>query len=204
LIQTPARALSIGGMPLTNRSRQLEQLLPALRAGVRAAHLRSRYADDALQQSLMAIVPHLGRLFRLSDRERCAYAFVLGSRTAMALRRRVGLDEASGSDDEVDGWYRPAIRAAEPTPEGRLQWAESLERMAVVVDALAPRDQELLRAVANEGLSERDAAAAAGVSRGSVAYRLRRARQALGRAWHGTTSWLRRVPDECAAARSRK
>jgi DNA-directed RNA polymerase specialized sigma24 family protein len=193
LIQTPGGALSLIDMPITIRSRQLAQLLPALRAGVRSAHLRSRYADDALQQSLVALFPHLGRLFHLTDHERSAYAFVVGARTAMALRRRLGRDVASGTDAEVEAWHRPSVRDAELTPEGRVQLLQRLERMADAAGALATRDRALLRAVADDGLSERDAAAAAGVSRGSVAYRLRRARDALGRAWHGTTSWLRRA-----------
>lgn len=178
-------------MPLTVRSRQLTQLLPALRAGVRSAHLRSAYADDALQKGMLAIAPHLERLMTLTERERNAYAFVVGSRTAMALRKRLGVEVASGTNAEVDAWHRQVATPVDSTPEKQLQLSQSLERAARVVDELQTRDQELLRAVAGDGLSERDAADAAGVSRGSVAYRLRRARAALGRAWHGTTSWMR-------------
>jgi hypothetical protein len=93
-------------MPLTSHSQQLIQLLPALRAGVRSAHLRTTYANDALEESVSAIAPHLERLFSLTERERSAYAFVVGSRTAMALRKRVGLEVASGTDAEVDAWHR--------------------------------------------------------------------------------------------------
>jgi RNA polymerase sigma factor (sigma-70 family) len=109
----------------------------------------------------------------------------------MALRKRVGLEIACGTKAEVNEWHREPSGPADPTPERQLELSQSLERAARVAESLETRDQELLRVVAGDGLSERDAAQVVGVSRGSVAYRLRRARAALGRAWYGTTSWMR-------------
>jgi len=54
-------------MPLTARSQILNQLLPTLRAGIRAARLQPAQADDALQQSLVALIPHLERLAAMPE-----------------------------------------------------------------------------------------------------------------------------------------
>ncbi|WP_394825926.1 sigma-70 family RNA polymerase sigma factor [Pendulispora albinea] len=177
-------------MPLTARSQLLNQLLPALRAGVRAARLQRAHADDALQQSLVALIPHLERLSTMPERESAAYAYVVGSRTAMALRKRLGIEGARGTDEEVAAWDREIARRS-VTPEHVMQAGEGIEQAKRVFSEFATQDQRLMEAVGDQGLSEREAARELGISRGNVAYRLRRARAALARAWFGTTSWVR-------------
>ncbi len=182
-------------MPLTVRSRQMTELLPAVHAGVRAGHLRSHYADDAVQQALMALLPHLERLSAMTERERNAYVFVTASRTAMGIRKRLGADHTLGSDTEVAEW---AERHGVPfqrqvSPEEALHAAERVARADRALGAMATGERDVVRAVA-DGRSEREAAEHLGISRGGVAYRLRRAREALGAAWNGTTSWARRRP----------
>lgn len=56
-------------MPLTVRSKLLLELNPVIRAGVRAAHLRPHDADDAVQQTLLALVPHIERLTAMPEKE---------------------------------------------------------------------------------------------------------------------------------------
>lgn len=179
---------------LTTRSNQLAALLSVVRAGVRSAHLRSSYADDAVQQTLVSLLPQLERLGAMTERERSAYVFVAASRNAMAIRKRVGFEEAVGSNAEVADWAKWHAEAAThpPSPEHQVLAAESAVRARSALGALEPRDQKIVTAVADDGLSEREVAQQLGVSRGSVAYRLRRAREALGRAWSGTTSWARK------------
>ena len=178
-------------MPLTARSERITQLLPAVRSAIRTARLRPEYADDAFQQTLVALVPHLDRLAAMPDAERNAYAFVVASRTALALRKRVGLERARGSDEEVEAWSRRLV-SADPSPEQALRVAEAAQRAVAAVAAMPLEDRHVVGAVVEAGLSERDAAAELGVSRGSVAFRLRRARQLLARAWLGTTSAQRK------------
>ena len=177
-------------MSLTARSHIIQKVLPAVQAGVRSARLRPAYADEALQQSLVALVPHVQRLSAMPDNERLAYAFVVGSRTAMAVRKRVGLELARAGDD-VEAWGR-AVPDQGPDPETHVRLAESAQRAARVRAELPTQDQRIVHAVVGEGLSEREAAAALGMSRGNVAYRLRRAREALAKAWAGTTTWARK------------
>jgi len=175
-------------MPLTARSQFLTQLFPALRAGIRRAHLQACHADDALQQSLDALLPHVEQLAAMSEQRRSAYVFLVASRTAMALRKRIGLERASGTDEEVDAWDREVSQRG-VTPEQLLRAEEGATRAARVFGGLGTIDQELVLAINDDGLSEREAARKLGMSRGSVAYRLRLARDALARAWLGTTSW---------------
>lgn len=178
------------GMPLSLHSHQLAQLLPPLRSGVRSAHLRSTYADEALQQSISAITPDLERLMGLTERERSAYAFVVGARTAMSLRKRIGREVASGTDAEVNAWQRRTLGSTEPTLESWLKLRDSLESAPAFANNLSSRDAELHRQRAGEGPSEGDAGKSR-LCRVSVAARLRSVCEALGRAWHGITSWLR-------------
>jgi RNA polymerase sigma factor (sigma-70 family) len=179
---------------LTTRSLQLAGLLSIVRAGVRSAHLRSAYADDAVQQTLVALLPQLERLGAMTERERAAYVFVAASRKAMAVRKRVGFEEAVGTNAEVADWakWNTSAIIQSPSPEHQVMAAESVQRAQTALGALETRDQEIVSAVADDGLSEREVAQQLGMSRGSVAYRLRRAREALGRAWSGTTSWARK------------
>jgi RNA polymerase sigma factor (sigma-70 family) len=185
-------------MPLTVRSKLMTELLPAVRAGVRAAHLHAHYADDAVQQTCLALVPHLERLAAMLESERKAYVFVAASRNAMGLRKRLGAEEALGSDAEVAAWaelnHVPFYESSPPSPEQAFAAAERAGRAQAALDAMVTRDRELVHAVASDGLSERQAAEKLGVSRGGIAYRLRRARDLLGAAWTGTTSWARQRP----------
>jgi RNA polymerase sigma factor (sigma-70 family) len=187
-------------MPLTLRSKLMTELDPVIRAGVRAAHLRAHYADDAVQQTLLALVPQIARLSEMPENERRAYVFVTASRTAMAFRKRLGSDEARGSDAEVAAWARrngvpvPSDRDA-PSPEQDAVAAQRGARAQRALRSMPTGDRNVIEAVAHDGLSERDAAEQLGISRGGVAYRLRRARELLGRAWNGTTSWARRGPE---------
>jgi hypothetical protein len=168
-------------MPISLDSHQLAPLLPALRAGVRTAHLRRTYADDALQRSLVALAPHLERLVGLTERERSAYAFMLGARTAMGLRKRVGFEVASGTDAEVDAWHRRTIDA-----KREQQLSLGLKRSASIADNLETCDRELLRALRTGGSIESDA-----ISHRSLAHGLRHAREALGRAWQWVAARMR-------------
>jgi RNA polymerase sigma factor (sigma-70 family) len=174
----------------TLRSHQISHLLSSVRAGVRAARLRAPYADDAVQDTLVALLPHLEKLSALPIDETRAYAYVAASRTAMAIRKQVGAADARGTDDELANWERIAARASE-SPEYVMQKVEGALRAAHVADAFTTRDQRIVKAVADRGLSERDAARELGMSRGNLAHRLRLAREALGRAWDGTTSWMK-------------
>ena len=183
-------------MPLTVRSKLVTEFLPVVRAGVRAAHLRSHYADDAVQQALLALVPHMDRLASLPESGRRAYVFVTASRTAIHFRKRLGSQEALGSDAEVHEW---AARNGvpfnhEPSPDQAVDVAKRAARLESAFGAMTTRDRRVVRAIAHDGLSERDAAEQLGISRGGVAHRLRRAREILGRAWSGTTSWARQQP----------
>ncbi len=175
---------------LTTRSNQLASLLPTIRAGVRSARLRSAWADDAVQQTLVALIPQLERLEAMTDRERAAYVFVAAARAAMAIRKRVGFQAAVGTDLEVAEWAKEVPPT--PSPEHNVMIAAGALRVRGAFDALAAQDQKIVSSVVQDGLSEREVASQLGISRGNVAYRLRRARQALGRAWSGTTSWARK------------
>ncbi|WP_394825889.1 sigma-70 family RNA polymerase sigma factor [Pendulispora albinea] len=172
---------------LTSRSRLIMGLLPALRAGIRRWHLRTRDAEEALQQSLLALVPHMDLLAGMPERKRAAYAFSTASHTAMALRKQAGLERARSSGDEVYAWEREVARRC-ITPEEVVRAAEGAAQASRAFEALAPQDKNILTAINDEGLSERDAARELGMSRGNVSYRLRRARDVLARAWFGTTS----------------
>jgi RNA polymerase sigma factor (sigma-70 family) len=180
---------------LTARSHQLAAILSVVRAGVRSAHLRSSYADDAVQQTLVALLPQLERLMAMTERERGAYIFVAASRTAMSIRKRVGYHEAVGTDAEVNEWakWNAAAAVQAPSPEHQALAAESIRRANNALNAMEKRDQQIVSAVVDDGLSEREVAQQLGISRGNVVYRLRRARQVLGRAWSGTTSWARKI-----------
>lgn len=183
-------------MPLTVRSKLMTALLPAVRAGVRAAHLRSNYADDAVQQTFLALVPHIERLSAMPESERRAYVFVAASRVGMGFRKRLGPEETLGSDAEVTAWatLNDVPFPSPPSPHQAFAAAERAQRAQAALDGMATRDRVLVHAVAQDGLSERQAADKLGVSRGGVAYRLRRARDVLGAAWAGTTSWARMRP----------
>ncbi|WP_394827133.1 sigma-70 family RNA polymerase sigma factor [Pendulispora albinea] len=178
-------------MLLTARSQLIIELLPVLCAGIRPVRLRPCYADDALQQSLVALVPHMERLAQMPKRERSAYAFVVASRMAMAERRRLGIELARGSEDEVRAWEREVARRS-ATPEEVLRVAEGAEEVARAFGALSTRDRSVVLAINDDGLSEREAALKLGMTHGEVAYRLRRARGGLARVWLETSSWVRR------------
>ncbi|WP_394845121.1 sigma-70 family RNA polymerase sigma factor [Pendulispora brunnea] len=175
----------------TLRSQLLSELLPVVRAGIRPSRLRACYAEEALQQTLIALIPHVARLEAMGKRERDAYVFMAASRKAMAVRKRVGLERARGSEDEVSTWERE-VAGRSVTPEDMLRAAEGAEHAARAFEELPSQDKRVVAAVNEDGLSERDAAGELGMSRGSVAYRLRRARDMLSRAWLGTTSWAGR------------
>jgi RNA polymerase sigma factor (sigma-70 family) len=175
----------------TARSSQLTHLLPAVRAGVRAARLRPPYADDALQDALLALVPHLDRLATMPDKEARAYVFVAASRAGMAIRKRVGLQETLGSETELVAWENQFYASSAPSPEQLMQRAQSAERANAVIEELVTRDKQIIHAIADNDMSGRDAARELDLSRGKVGYRLRLAREAIGRAWMGTTSWAK-------------
>ena len=183
-------------MPLTVRSKLMTELLPAVRAGVRAAHLRSQYADDAVQQTFLALVPHVERLAAMPENERKSYVFVAASRVAIGFRKRLGPEQALGSDAEVTAWAESnhVPFHEPPSPHQAFAAAERAARAQTALNGMETRDRELVHAVAQDGLSERQAAEKLGVSRGGIAYRLRRARDLLGVAWSGTTSWARQRP----------
>ncbi|WP_394825904.1 RNA polymerase sigma factor [Pendulispora albinea] len=180
-------------MPLTARSRFFNELLPFIRAGVRRARLQPCYADDAIQQTLGALAPHVEELMAMEESKRMGYVFLTAARKAMALRRRVGLEQARASDTEVEEWDCEVSFQGQ-TPERLLSAAQGAKRAERVLDTLGAHDRDLVLAVGDDGLSEREAARKLGMSRGSVAYRLRLARDALARAWLGTTSWRGRGP----------
>lgn len=175
-------------MNLTGRSRTLAALLPPARAGVRAGHLRSAHADDALQQTLIALIPHLGRLSAMTESQRSAYVFVTASRKAMAFRKRLGLHAALGSDEEVATWFARESPPTQKSPETEMRVAQAVRRAEAAFDQLGWKDRERLHVMADIGASERKEADQLGLSRGSIAHRLRRARSVLAHAWSSSTS----------------
>jgi len=180
-------------MPITARSRFLSELLPYVRAGVRRARLQACHADDALQQTLGALALRVEELMEMDESRRAGYVFLTALRKAMALRKEIGLEYARATDAEVEEWDA-VVTLRGLTPEQLLRAAQGAKRAERVFATLGEHERDLVMAAGDDGLSERELARKLGVSRGSVAYRLRLARDALARAWLGTTSWRGRAP----------
>ena len=79
-----------------------------------------------------------------------------------------------------------AVRSV--TPEQIVSAQERAARADRVVAGLDTKDRAVVDLMAEPGLSERAAARELGVSRGSLAFRLRRARELLGKVVRGTLS----------------
>ncbi|HWL86055.1 MAG TPA: sigma factor-like helix-turn-helix DNA-binding protein [Polyangiaceae bacterium] len=178
-------------MHLTARSQLVTQLLPVIRAGISPVCLRAAYADEALQETLIALVPQIDLLAGLPEHRRRAYAFTVASRTAMAVRRRVGLENARASSAEVYAWECSVIRRS-VTPEEILRATQGADAAEGILREMSTRDRNVVLAINEDGLPEREVARKLGMTHGEVAYRLRRARAALARAWVETTSWMTR------------
>jgi len=109
----------------------------------------------------------------------------------VAVRKQIGLERARGAGGEVREWECEVARRS-VTPEEILRAVECAEQAERAFHALDTQDRRVVAAIRDDELSERDAARELGMSRGNVAYRLRRARDILQRGWLGTTSWAGR------------
>jgi len=114
--------------PLTSRSRMLMDLMPAIQAGVGLCRMRPQYAEDAFQQTLIAVAPHLDRLATMPGEKRRAYVYRVATRAAMALRKQIGLEQARGTDEEVHAWASHVLQRT-GTPEEIMRAAEGAERV---------------------------------------------------------------------------
>jgi len=173
--------------PPTFRSQLLAHLLPVLAAAIRATRMRPVNAEEAMQESLIALIPHLDRLATMPERDRSKYVWRVGIRTAMAVRQRIGLEQARGTGAEVVAWELEVVRRS-TSPEEILRAYEGAEKAAQAFHELDTLDRQVVSAVRDEGLSEREAARKLGVSLGSVGYHLRYATRVLARALLETTS----------------
>ena len=59
-----------------------------------------------MRDSLIALICQMDRLAAMPSRERLAYAWRVGARTAMAIRKRMGIEEGVGTAEEALAWER--------------------------------------------------------------------------------------------------
>jgi RNA polymerase sigma-70 factor (ECF subfamily) len=156
--------------------RLLEELAPALRALIRgaAAQYRLPQADieDVVQETLLAI--HLKR-HTWKDTEPLGpwLRAIARNKLIDSLRRR---GRASGGHVPLDDVLETL---AAPEPEPHLSAADT-DRM---LQAIKGRQREVVRAVAVEGLSAREAAERLGISEGAVRVALHRGLAAIAAAF---------------------
>ncbi len=176
-------------MPISVRSALIEKLSPTVRHGLSKAHLQPQAAEDAYQQTILKILPHLERLAAMPEDERKAYAYVTAMREGLVARksgrREVPLSPVENGTDRAEA--RIAIR--QPSPETLVGCARSAQRAKIAMNGLMTQDRQVLNA-ASDGASGDEIAAQLGVSRRTVVDRLQLARKAVRRAWDGRTSWF--------------
>lgn len=172
-------------MPKTVRSQLLQELLPAIRGGIRASRLPPPYSEDVEQDVLISLAGRVEHLSEMPERGRIAYAFVAASRSAIAARKALCQEDRRFATDEILSWDAGAA-ARSITPEHIVATEQRAARAEKVLADLDTRDRDVVDAMAEPGLSERDAAQKLGVSRGSLVFRLRRARELLGKALRST------------------
>ena len=176
-------------MPLTIRSAFVEELTPSVRLGIGRAKLPPEVADDVFQQTFLKLLPHFDRLAAMPEHERRAYAYVTASREVMSLRRSHGRNPALQAIDDLHPGDARAMADSAPSPETLVRLAEGARRAGDAVDGLPTRDREILRAVESESPGGQ-VAERLGIPRRTMVYRLRLARDAVRRAWDGSTSFF--------------
>ena len=149
----------------------LAEVAPAVRRfGVRMCK-NPDDADDALQETLLAIATHLpefeGRSSLLS------WVFTL-TRTACARRRRGLKNRPPVADDAA-----PERRDEGPSPEDRAAGRELASALSRALDAMDDEQREVILLRDVEGLTAQEAADAIGISVDALKSRLHRARSAL-------------------------
>ena len=169
---------------LTDRSETLTSLRPVIRRTLVVAGVPSGAVDDAEQCTLLALAPHAAKLRAMEPPLRVTYAYKAALRIGIRARR-LPSGQPVGDEWIVDV-PDPALRA-----DDALVRDQQARRVAAAVARLDARERAVIDRMF-DGLSEREVAAQLGLSRGAVAHRLRSVRDALGRAWAGTTSWARR------------
>jgi RNA polymerase sigma factor (sigma-70 family) len=168
--------------PLTERSTVLGELRPIIRRTLTTAGVPARAIDDAEQRTLTALTPHVGKLREMEFRMRGAYAYQAAMRVGIRMRRRL-------AGEPVDEVVLETAMDQRASADDAIVLGERVRRVTGALAELDPREREVIDRMF-DGKTEREAAEELGLSRGAVAYRLRQARLALARAWHGTTSWL--------------
>ncbi len=172
--------MTVDSQLLVERARKgdaaaLEALLASVAPAVHRFGLRmcknAPDAEDALQDTLLAIATHLGEFEGRSSL--LSWVFAL-TRSACARRRRGLKNQAMASDDGV-----PEPQDDAPSPEQRASDHELAGAVGRALDALPEDYREVIVLRDIEGLSAPHAAAALGVSVDAVKSRLHRAREAL-------------------------
>ncbi len=129
-------------------------------------------AEDVVAETYLVAWRRIGELRRAREPQAWLYGVaykVLGNQRRGEQRRRRLAEKAAADppDQQVDDPLRSAVSGDE------------LERVEEAMATLSPRDQEVLRLAAWEGLSHREIGVAVGISRPLVRSVLYRARQRL-------------------------
>ncbi len=118
----------------TARNQLMMELMPVVVAGIRLSHMRPRYAAQALEQCLALLGSQMEGLAAMPEVDRRARVFITANRTAMALRKRVGLERALLADEEVHGWSCTAreVKREPAAPRERIErgWRRARELLA--------------------------------------------------------------------------
>lgn len=154
------------------------QVLLERHAGWLHARLLHRCSDqqlveEAIQDTFVAVWSSADRW--RSDGPVAAWLWGIAMRRLTDLLRRHGDDPAIRRTSAID--QRRTVPSAEDVVLAQLQFAP----VKAHVDALPPREREVLEAVILDGLTLREAATALGIPPGTAKTRLRTARQRLRR-----------------------
>ena len=158
---------------MTSDHDRLVELFEACAPRLHAYARRHAAPQDAEDLVASAFEVALRRLDEVPAERHLAFAWLIGTvrRLAANQRRRLATRERHWRDAVREGWHTTA------SPEDAV--AEREESVAALA-ALSPADRELVLLVAWDGLTPEQAAEVLGVSRGTLAVRLHRARRRLG------------------------
>jgi RNA polymerase sigma-70 factor (ECF subfamily) len=133
---------------------------------VRRLGLTPAEADDAMQQVFLVVAQRLSAIREDSAR---SFVYEVASRVASDVRRRAARRYEVAADDEP-----PSPSAS---PDGLLEERQRRDLLDSVLAELTPDLREVFVLFEIEELSMREIAGALGMAQGTVASRLRRARE---------------------------
>jgi RNA polymerase sigma-70 factor (ECF subfamily) len=148
-------------------------------------------AEDVVQEALLRAYRHLPQWQARSHFGTWLYRIAVNR--ALTQRRRAGVARTRVQLD--DDRVRAAVSVdAAGDPAQAAQLAESYALLLTALDGLSPSLRTTVVLVALQGLSHRDAAAIAGTSEGTIAWRMHEARRLLQHALAPVSEVRRKKP----------